>query len=140
VKSAPPIETNPAPKEKANKKCSSLEYESTFNVRQKGREPEEAEKEQGAEGGKDKAGYFERRGHLLKQKLATKSDSCNSASSSLKKNGRKIGIFKEKCLEMADMQTIEPLAPAAGDPEKSTFLDLRRGLVAPQAKFDSAPR
>ena len=121
VKSAPALESNSPPvgKEK-NKKCSSLEYESSMEARKKcqeeNRKEKTSQKQQCLEGAStEKKGFFEK---------LVKSDSCESSS---RKIARKIGIFKEKCLEMPDDSP--DLVSTVSNPEQSDFLGGRRGGV-----------
>ena len=152
------------------KKYSSLENETSFNAKQKietsnnGKQKSLDEKSTNIR--YEKPGFFERKGQQLKQKLHVKSDSCDSGSK--KTTSRKIGIFKEKCLEMPDDGSDPP--SSISNPERSDFLGGRRGMtkqknvelvelpeflgppektgkvdvltdfLGPPEKFDSAPR
>ena len=149
------------------KKYSSLENETSFSAKQKietsnnGKQKSLDEKSTNIR--YEKQGFFERKGQQLKQKLHVKSDSCDSGTK--KTTSRKIGIFKEKCLEMPD-DGIDPPSTIS-TPERSDFLGGRRGMtkqknvelpeflgppektgkvdvltdfLGPPEKFDSAPR
>ena len=168
VNSAPPMNSSSMPLEKERKKkYSSLENETSFSAKQKietsnnGKQKSLDEKSTNIR--YEKQGFFERKGQQLKQKLHVKSDSCDSGTK--KTTSRKIGIFKEKCLEMPD-DGIDPPSTIS-NPERSDFLGGRRGMtkqknvelpeflgppektgkvdvltdfLGPPEKFDSAPR
>ena len=138
VKSAPPINSSSMPpleKQKKKKKCSSLEHETSFNAKQKsetskksetGAKPRAKSQDESSNGNKsEKPGFFERKGQQLKQKLNAKSDSCDSGTK--KTVPRKIGIFKEKCLEMPDDSNESVFTTS--NPEPSDFLGGRRGMT-----------
>ena len=121
-------------KQKKKKKCSSLEHETSFNAKQKSETSKKSETgtkakqkslDESSNGKCEKPGFFERKGQQLKQKLIVKSDSCDSGTK--KAAPRKIGIFKEKCLEMPD-DSNEPV-PKISNPERSDFLGGRRGMT-----------
>ena len=61
----------------------------------------------------------------MKQKMNVKSDSSDSGTK--KVVHRKIGIFKEKCLEMPDDSNESVLTTS--NPERSDFLGGRRGMT-----------
>ena len=168
VNSAPPMNSSSMPLEKERKKkYSSLENENSFSAKQKietsnnGKQKSLDEKSTNIR--YEKQGFFERKGQQLKQKLHVKSDSCDSGTK--KTTSRKIGIFKEKCLEMPDDGSDPP--STISTPERSDFLGGRRGMtkqknvelpeflgppektgkvdvltdfLGPPEKFDSAPR
>ena len=120
--------------QKKKKKCSSLEHETSFNAKQKsetskknetGTNVKQKSQDESSNGKCEKPGFFERKGQQLKQKLNVKSDSCDSGTK--KTVPRKIGIFKEKCLEMPDDNNESVLT--ISNPERSDFLGGRRGMT-----------
>ena len=136
VKSAPPLNSSSMPtmEKQKKKKCSSLEHETSFNAKQKsetskknetGTNAKQKSLDESSNGKCEKPGFFERKGHQLKQKLNVKSDSCDSGTK--KAVPRKIGIFKEKCLEMPD-DSNESISTIS-NPERSDFLGGRRGMT-----------
>ena len=137
VKSAPPINSSSMPtmeKQKKKKKCSSLEHETSFNAKQKsetskkketGANAKQKSQDESSNGKCEKPGFFERKGQQLKQKLNVKSDSCDSGTK--KAVPRKIGIFKEKCMEMPDDSNESDLT--ISNPDRSDFLGGRRGVT-----------
>ena len=124
----------PTMEKQKKKKCSSLEHETSFNAKQKNETSKKSETganakqkslDESSNGKCEKPGFFERKGQQLKQKLIVKSDSCDSGTK--KAAPRKIGIFKEKCLEMPDEsnETVSTIS----NPERSDFLGGRRGMT-----------
>ena len=125
----------PTMEKQKKKKFSSLEHETSFNAKQKcetskknetGANAKQKSQDESSSNGKcEKQGFFERKGQQLKQKLNVKSDSCDSGTK--KTVPRKIGIFKEKCLEMPDdgNESVSTIS----NPERSDFLGGRRGMT-----------
>ena len=126
MNSAPPMNSNwlPTMEKQKKKKFSSLEHETSFNTRQKS-ETNSKQKSLDENGKCEKPGFFERKGQQLKQKLNSKSDSCDSGPK--KTSPRKVGIFKEKCLEMPDDNNDS--VSTISQPEQSDFLGGRRGMT-----------
>ena len=126
MNSAPPMNSNSLPtmEKQKKKKFSSLEHETSFNTRQKS-ETNSKQKSLDENGKCEKPGFFERKGQQLKQKLNSKSDSCDSGPK--KTSPRKVGIFKEKCLEMPDDNNDS--VSTISQPEQSDFLGGRRGMT-----------
>ena len=112
----------------SKKKCSSLDTDTTSNMRAKTTEDTRSRKtgkHQSLECRAEKPGLLERGGQIWKQKLA-------KTDSSSRKLSRKIGIFKEKCLEMPDDDSVEfAAASEIEQQEQGDFLGERRGRDKP---------
>ena len=100
------------------KKCTSLE-DGSAKARSQESEAGQPAKRHSLESGKERPGLLERAGQQWRQRLGGAADG--------RRAGRKIGIFKERCLEMAD-ETVD-FTQTSFNQERSDFLGGRGGII-----------